>query len=1804
MRKRMKKKIAGFLALVLVLQCFGTTSLFADEINPAAEAASASVSTETPAAKEEAPAKTEEENKSEAPSAENSESKNETQAETVSETAAYEAVETKEPAAEGTEASGNSASSDSVPADTPSENAVSQNTVSEDSASGNSISANAEEEENAGAVEKKAVTVMLYQVGCDLERNSLAARKDIAEIMQGIEGRANGTPTLAPSINFVVEIGGMDGTKNMDEYNALIDGAPDPTGNLTKLKNASFTDELGKVHNFQYTENQRWVISGDSITAAKTQPSDPGRPMNATTGNLNEELLKFINTTTEDYPAEQYVLILWDHGGGSNGGCGNDERNATGSIRSEHIRATMPETEVFGDGKKKLAWIGYDACLMANLETALTWKPYARFFSGSEELEGNDGWAYEGWVTKLCDEAEADSAKAFTDEKMDGIIRGTVGPTAVADFVKHYEDKSEGNATQSFVDLSKIDIAVTAFADYANEFLKLFADYPIDTYRAIRLIRSRTESFMGNNPPLADISEFTTEVNEGLIDVLGNMGLTDPEISKYYIPIKTQGGILKEKVRAAVVSENHTSEYGELGGLTVFFPYATIVSDEGKPDDIVNYRNSYDDEKTLDPYLDLLGLYCSVRSAGDILDKADTKQADVDNAFKGAMSRYEVSDRLGSGKIASVPAELTDHRIQNEAIKIRDDSGKKLVRRDFALFDSFNQHLVLKRESDDPDPEGEDEGEDYLYLGYLPGGDFTDPENNVIKQDLYNYDFKNWFGVVSANRPDKLPVALYSVDVEGNPNNALTGKVNIVVPVLGKDDGVYLLDISFENSQNQGKLNGMWPYSVEYSQFGRYIYNSGSDIKAKMPFRLLGNIIESTENRTGIEFDSEHPDDYVYGVITEDTLFPASPGAFGFYRNIAVEDGFSGGDYDSAFISNELRDIFDSAYFYSENPSYREELKVSLELSDKVSAIKKGTELKKDDIQVVLRNSAGEKVANKIKDSFTTAETLYYLKGEGDKKIPITIVGDYLAADLGSGTKPIKLDEDLDIYLDEKAISVNEVYDEIDLATETLSQSFSLQFAEGGDSVTVQVYNPESDQLSITALSNPLLYLDKANYTEGLSKSNYADYFKVTVGNIDVTTDSKFTDKLKFGSKTANASSWSWSNYGGALPKKLEPGTQIAVKIEYDKSLSANNTDNPIVVKKSPAKIVGTGSVEINRLQALKSEYSGPIEVKYYDAQNREITDVDSSFKYSKLSAITKDTSAVIDTKGIDNTISGSYIDLPLSVKSEWKSEFSKLFEIREFVLSSYVVHNVSSVRFLSSTDRKNLYGVVSVRTDSASKGGRISVSKGSIPIAGSTPVEWYYKAGTEYPVVVFRGDAPVKYGKLDLVEKNNKGEWLFYIPDNLNGQDVVFYAGYAAEAKNEGDIEVKIDPITPVEYTGRNIVTTKSTKSGSKVLGLVVRTSDGEVELVENVDYTVSYKNNKNVSDIYDRKPPTVIIKGKNAYKGLKYTINFSILPADLANATITVDRKYAPINSNKKKGVTLVTTVKLPGGAKVPTNRYEVHFYTKDDRGLRTEVTREQLASYYKTDKVYPLYVSAKAIQPADQGTNFVTGSRIDPANEAFVYAYPKTTGKISVTLKTKKYEYSEEGHKVEDIFKASNIKTLKAGGKTVSIGQIEPVEAYYDKKLTEPVLSDVLKDAGTYYLNVALTDTAKAQYRVFNSTPVQVTITGTKLKRSNIALMNTKIVAVSGNAREPESRPLVLRFASDFKWNNLIIRCTQRDGGTVDYWINKDQPDCYEENGMLYYNLVGVDNGAIGNYKVTVYGSDEYTGSVTYSYKVVAK
>lgn len=195
-----------------------------------------------------------------------------------------------------------------------------------------------------GPGQAKMNTVMVYMVGSDLESNYGAASSDIQEMLNAGLNPEN--------TNLVIYTGGARGW-DMDissSYNSVF--SLDATGrNLT--------------------------LVGTTEQAVNT--GDPAA------------LADFLWFAYESFPAMNYDLILWDHGGGPLYGFGSDELFEYDSLplwELDTALASSPFAEI------DLGYIGFDACLMGSIETAAVLAPYARYLVASEEVEDGNGWDY------------------------------------------------------------------------------------------------------------------------------------------------------------------------------------------------------------------------------------------------------------------------------------------------------------------------------------------------------------------------------------------------------------------------------------------------------------------------------------------------------------------------------------------------------------------------------------------------------------------------------------------------------------------------------------------------------------------------------------------------------------------------------------------------------------------------------------------------------------------------------------------------------------------------------------------------------------------------------------------------------------------------------------------------------------------------------------------------------------------------------------------------------------------------------------------------------------------------------------------------------------------------------------------------------------------------------------------------------------------------------------------------------------------------------------------------------------------
>jgi len=148
---------------------------------------------------------------------------------------------------------------------------------------------------------------------------------------------------------------------------------------------------------------------GDSVVMEKTyngmtEADDEGEVIPVKTGEANmgdpDTLVRFINWVKENYPAQNYALVMWDHGNGwrSCNFCQDWTDGDSLSVKElgEALAAVAPFVDGVGD-YDRLQVVGFDACLMQMLEVDYQIRDYAEYIVGSEEVEPVPGWPYD-WI--------------------------------------------------------------------------------------------------------------------------------------------------------------------------------------------------------------------------------------------------------------------------------------------------------------------------------------------------------------------------------------------------------------------------------------------------------------------------------------------------------------------------------------------------------------------------------------------------------------------------------------------------------------------------------------------------------------------------------------------------------------------------------------------------------------------------------------------------------------------------------------------------------------------------------------------------------------------------------------------------------------------------------------------------------------------------------------------------------------------------------------------------------------------------------------------------------------------------------------------------------------------------------------------------------------------------------------------------------------------------------------------------------------------------------------------------------------
>ena len=541
---------------------------------------------------------------------------------------------------------------------------------------------------------RDTVTIMVYMCGTDLESRSKMGTMDLQEMLNASFGN---------DVNLLVYTGGCKGWQN-----TVVSSTTNQIWQIKDGRMACLEKDLGSV-----------------------PMTDP------------DVLSGYIRWCAENYPASRYELILWDHGGGSVSGYGYDEKFASsGSMDLSGLDRALKDAGV------KFDFIGFDACLMATAETALTMAQYADYLIASEETEPGVGWYYTGWLTALGKDTSMPTIQ--------------IGQKIVDSFVETCAQKCRGQSTTlSVVDLAELEATLPdVLADFSRSTAKLIRE---QSYQTVSNARSGAREFA----PSSRIDQVD------LVHLAKNLG--------------TKEGEALSKVLLSAVKYNRTSAgMTNAYGLSIYFPYRKTAA-------VSRAASTFERIGMDDAYTQCIRQFADVVDSGQAVSGgSDSPLPALLGMLGGAGSGGDdisalLASVLGGRSLDMENANeyLTAHRFPDEALVWQTgEDGVPVLRlneQQWGLVQDLELNLFY------------DVGEGYIDLGLDNTFDF-DGEGGLL-----GVNEGMWLAV------EGQPVAYYhTATVYDGTSYAITGRV----PVLHNGSRAELI-LTFDTERPQGYVAGV-----------------------------------------------------------------------------------------------------------------------------------------------------------------------------------------------------------------------------------------------------------------------------------------------------------------------------------------------------------------------------------------------------------------------------------------------------------------------------------------------------------------------------------------------------------------------------------------------------------------------------------------------------------------------------------------------------------------------------------------------------------------------------------------------------------------------------------------------------------------------------------------------------------------------------------------------------------------------------------------------------------------------------------
>jgi PKD repeat protein len=281
-----------------------------------------------------------------------------------------------------------------------------------------------------------------------------------------------------------------------------------------------------------WTDTKRFYVTPGMTPTPENAVADMGELDMGLSGTLSD----FVTWGMTDYPADNYMLVLWDHGGGWDGAvCWDDTNGGDALTLSELDNALNISSMATGE---KLDAVGFDACLMGMAEVAYEIRNREDVLVFSEETVPWDGWPYNTVLSDLA-----------ADPNMGAAAFGTRIVNRYMEFYLNY------SSNDTDVTMSALNLAATGPLYQAVESLANALTANLGSYRnAITMARNATQSFADYN--YMDLYDFASEVKAW--------------VGNWSVQVAAQD--VMDEITAAMISNGHGNYLPGANGLSIYFP--------------------------------------------------------------------------------------------------------------------------------------------------------------------------------------------------------------------------------------------------------------------------------------------------------------------------------------------------------------------------------------------------------------------------------------------------------------------------------------------------------------------------------------------------------------------------------------------------------------------------------------------------------------------------------------------------------------------------------------------------------------------------------------------------------------------------------------------------------------------------------------------------------------------------------------------------------------------------------------------------------------------------------------------------------------------------------------------------------------------------------------------------------------------------------------------------------------------------------------------------------------------------------